>query len=209
MKIFLRVVVFFALIVVIFLNFYNPIDETDLHDFESVKEVSNSSFSGESKKFEGPNVNSIAPASSVDVSKEVGVSDVHKAWATEKLNAEKELSIRNKFNIESGVLEGLNIRPGFIDGLSQEDIIYLPIPNGYPDVKVRVTRVVVENNIKTVVGVIDGLGVGYGVTFSYGDNILVGNIISETGSWSIDTLLNTVFITNGLKSEGYIPNDTL
>jgi hypothetical protein len=123
-------------------------------------------------------------------------------WRLEKFNEPHENSLRISSGIGTGVLEKVNINTDLINKLSIGDVVNLTLPNSDKKVVARVSNVSVSNDVKTIVASIDGLGIGYGVTLSLGGSVLAGDIINESGSWSIDTVSGITFITNGRKSNG-------
>ncbi len=143
---------------------------------------------------------------SAKIEEAVGRADVsveNKLWGLSKFKPEQEQIIRAGASIDHGVVEKLSTNPELIEKLMVDSTVILDLPGSLNSVTVRVNSVVVVNNIRTIVGSIDGLGVGYGVTLSQSGDVLIGDIINEEGNWSIDMFGGDTYISNGRKSIGF------
>ena len=123
-------------------------------------------------------------------------------WGLNKLDPAAEVVLRRVANIENGIVEKIDFNAELIKNVSVGDTISLQVPGGNSPVEVKIKNISISNDIKTIVGSIDELGLGYGATFSQSGTTLVGDLIIGDGSWSIDTVDNVTFITNGRKSHG-------
>ncbi|MES2672721.1 MAG: hypothetical protein V4660_00705 [Pseudomonadota bacterium] len=179
----------------------NSASQIDGEHSGTVEDISSASFNQERQK----NIAAPRSTSAKSVTHDIAISNLkmkNKGWDLQKLSSSAEASIRMGSSIESGVVEKININIDLIKSLLVDDVINFDLPGNQQSVKVKVTSVSTNNDIKTIVGSIEELGIGYGITLSQSGEILVGDVITQYGSWSIDTVSGVTFITNGRKSEG-------
>lgn len=180
---------------------HNSINQIDGEQLNIVKNTSSSQLNHEHQK----HIVASRSISTMSVANTITASNSrmkNSGWSLLKLSPSIEASIRAGSNIDSGIVEEININIDLIKNLLIDDVVNFDLPDNQQSVKVKVTSVSTINDIKTIVGSIEGLDTGYGITFSQSGDVLVGDVITQHGSWSIDTVSGVTFITNGRKSEG-------
>lgn len=127
-------------------------------------------------------------------------SEIDSAWEIQPLDPALEKTLREEFGIAQGDLKQLLVQPNMVGQLTKGDELQISTPNTTDLIEVQVTDVSTIGDVQSIAGNIQGSGTGYGVTLSQSGNVLAGSIVTEQGSWSVDTVRGVTFITNGLNT---------
>ena len=128
------------------------------------------------------------------------ISSIKSNWEIKPIDPAFEKQIRNEYGIVNGDVKQLVIPTDMVSQFKKGDILQLSTPNTDNIIEVQISDASKIGDVPSIAGNITGSGIGYGVALSQSGDVIAGSIVTEQGSWSVDTVRGVTFITNGLNT---------